>query len=149
MLHETFDMTCIVPTTSWVKSYGTEYQPGMYVCSGVENEMPLFNRIVSVIVKEDNAYLLTCKVSTTYFDDHLNAFSIEEKSDVFTLICVDDLPYYRPYDFQMTLMTKCLLSHTVILCHSMLNCCRFMNVIVVYLPCNTNYFVKFVVLYFL
>jgi len=45
-LNETFDLSC-VSTTSWVKSYGTEYQPGMYVCSAVENDMPLFNRIVS------------------------------------------------------------------------------------------------------
>ena len=57
----------------------------MYVCSGVENEMPLFNRIVSVIVRDDSAYLLTCTVSTMYFDDHLNAFSIEEKNNVITL----------------------------------------------------------------
>ncbi len=64
MLNETFDVSCNVSTTSWVKSYGTEYHVGMYVCSGVENEMPLFNRIVSVIVRDDNAYLLTCKVST-------------------------------------------------------------------------------------
>ena len=49
MLNETFDVSCNVSTTSWVKSYGTEYQVGMYVCSGVENEMPLFNRIDSVL----------------------------------------------------------------------------------------------------
>ncbi|KAK0153147.1 hypothetical protein N1851_005164 [Merluccius polli] len=67
-LNETFDLSC-VSTTSWVKSYGTEYQPGMYVCSDVETEIPLFNRIVSVIVKDDSAYILTCKVSM-YFDDH-------------------------------------------------------------------------------
>lgn len=79
-----------------------EYQVGMYVCSGVENEMPLFKRIDSIIVRDDNAYLLTCKVSTMYFDDHLNAFSIEEKTDVFTLICVDDLVYYRPHDRQFS-----------------------------------------------
>ena len=100
-LNETFDLSC-VSTTSWVKSYGTEYQPGMYVCSVVENEMPLFNRIVSVIVKDDSAYLLTCAVSTMYFDDHLNAFSIEEKNNVFVLLCVDDLTYYRPYDRQFS-----------------------------------------------
>ena len=38
----------------------------MYVCSGVENEMLLFNRIVSVIVRDDSAYLLTCTVSTMH-----------------------------------------------------------------------------------
>lgn len=33
-----------------LKRFGTEYQVGMYVCSGVENEMPLFCRIVSSII---------------------------------------------------------------------------------------------------
>lgn len=51
-----FDESCNVCTTSWVKSYGTEYQVGMYVCSGVENEMPLFKRIGCVIVRDDNAF---------------------------------------------------------------------------------------------
>lgn len=74
----------------------------MYVCSSVENERPLFNRIVSVIVRDDSAYLLTCKLSTLYFADHLNEFSIEERTDTFTLICVYGLVYYRPYDRQFS-----------------------------------------------
>lgn len=101
-LNELFDVSSTVSTTSWVKNYGTEYQVGMYICSGVENEMPLFNKIISIIVGNDKAYLLTSKVSTMYFDDHLNAFSIQEESDFFTLICVDDLMYYRPYDRQFS-----------------------------------------------
>lgn len=76
MLNEAFDVLS-VSTTSWVKNYGTEYQVGMYVVTGVENEMPLFNRIDSIIVKDRK--LLICKVSNIFFD-HLNAFGIEEKN---------------------------------------------------------------------
>ncbi|XP_026018914.1 uncharacterized protein LOC113019411 [Astatotilapia calliptera] len=101
-LNKMFDVSSIVSTTSWVKSYGTEYQVAMYVCSGVENEMPLFSKIVSIIVSDFNTYLLTCKVSTVYFNDHLNAFVIEDGLDVFALISVDDLVYYRPYDRQFS-----------------------------------------------
>lgn len=36
-LRALFDGSCNVCTTSLVKSYSTEYQVGMYVCSGVEN----------------------------------------------------------------------------------------------------------------
>ena len=50
VLNEAFDASS-VSTTSWVKNYGTEYQVGMYVVTGVENEMPLFNRIDSIIVR--------------------------------------------------------------------------------------------------
>lgn len=99
-LGESFNESGLVSTTSWVKNHGTEYQVGMYVCTGVNNEMPLFNRIVSIIVWDESAYLLTCKVSTLYFDDHLNAFIIEENCNGYTLVCVDDLVYYRPYDRQ-------------------------------------------------
>lgn len=75
----------------------------MYACSGVENGMPLLNRITSIIIRNDNAYLLTCKVSIMYFEEHLNAYSIEEEeTDVFTLICVDALVYHRPYDRQFS-----------------------------------------------
>lgn len=66
VLKEAFDVSS-VPTTSWVKNYGTKYQVGMYVVTGVENEMPLFNRIDSIIVKDNNAYLLICKVSDIFF----------------------------------------------------------------------------------
>lgn len=86
------------PRLPGFKYYGTEYQVGMHVCSGVETDMPLFNRIDHITVRNDNAILLTCNVSTMYFDDHLNAFSIEQNTNVFKLICMDDLLYYRPYD---------------------------------------------------
>ena len=79
VVSEAFDVLS-VSTTSWVKNYGTEYQVGMYVVTGVENEMPLFNRIDSIIVKDNNAFLLICKVSNIFFDDHLNAIGIEEKN---------------------------------------------------------------------
>lgn len=43
----------------------------MYVCLGVENEMPLFKKIDCIIFSDDKAYLLTCEVSTVYFDEHV------------------------------------------------------------------------------
>lgn len=101
VLNEVFDESS-VSTTSWVKNYGTEYQVGMYVITGVENEMPLFNRIDSIIVKDRNAYLLICKVSDVFFDEHLNAFGIEEKNEVFSVISVNELVYYRPCDRQFS-----------------------------------------------
>jgi len=47
VLNGAFDVSS-VSTTSWVKNYGTEFQVGMYVFTGVENEIPLFNRIDSI-----------------------------------------------------------------------------------------------------
>lgn len=91
-------MNGYVSATSWVKNYGTEYQIGMFVCRDVKNEMPVFNKIVNIIVENDQAFLLSTNVTTVNFDDHMNAFCIEETTDIFTVICVDDLKYYRTYD---------------------------------------------------
>lgn len=97
-----FNESCHVYTTSWVKSNGTEYQVGMYVCSSVENEMPLFEKIDFIIVSDDKAYLLTCEVSTLYFDEHMSALCVEERTGVFQVISVDDLVYNRPHDRQFS-----------------------------------------------
>lgn len=70
------------------------------MCADTENEMPVFKKISNIIVKDDEAFLLTTKVNTMYFDDHLNGFSIEEVDDQFAVICLSDLTYYRPYDRQ-------------------------------------------------
>ncbi len=91
-----------VSTTTWVKNYGTEYQVVMYVCSAVENEMPVFNKIVSIIVKDGQTFLLASNVITVCFDEHVHAFCIEEVGNIFTLISVDELIYYRPYDMQFS-----------------------------------------------
>ena len=64
--------------------------------------MPTFNKINNIIIKDDEVFLLATKVITMHFDDHLNAFSIEEVDDVFRLVSVDDLLYYRPYDRQFS-----------------------------------------------
>ena len=74
----------------------------MFVCTSVENEMPIFNKIINIIIADDKALLLMAKVDTMYFDDHLNAFSIDEVDDVFSVINVSELVYYRPYDRQFS-----------------------------------------------
>ena len=59
-----------ISTTSWVRNYGTEYCIGMFVFTSTEDEM--FKKIVNIIIKDDDAFLLITKVITMYFDDHLN-----------------------------------------------------------------------------
>lgn len=71
----------------------------MHVCSGVKKEIPLFK------MTDDKAYLLTREVSTLYFDEHLNAFRVEERTSVYTMISVDGLVYYRPRDRQFAYQT--------------------------------------------
>ncbi len=74
----------------------------MYVCSAVENEMPVFINIISIILKDRQVFILASNAITVFFDEHVHAFCIEEVGNIFTLVCVDDLIYYRPYDRQFS-----------------------------------------------
>ena len=70
-----------VSTTKWVKNYGTEYQTGMFVCISTNIEMPVFGKINSIIINDDQALILTGTIDTLYFDEHLNAYCIQERND--------------------------------------------------------------------
>lgn len=89
-------------TTNWVKNFGTEYQIGMFVCITTDMEIPVFRKITNIIINEDQAFILTCRVDILYFDDHFNAYCIEERDDSFSVISIDELIYYRPYDKQFS-----------------------------------------------
>jgi len=91
-----------VSTTNWVKNYGTEYQIGMYVCMKTNMEVPVFGKITSIIIHEDHAFILTCTVDTLYFDEHFSAYCIKERDDSFSVVSIDELIYYRPYDKQLS-----------------------------------------------
>lgn len=74
----------------------------MFVYKSTENEIPIFQKTVNIIVKDDEAFLLTAKVVTEYSDEHLNGFRIEVVDDVFAVIYVSDLICYQPYDQQFS-----------------------------------------------
>lgn len=83
-----------VSTTKWVKSYGTEYQMGMLVCVKKDIDFPVFNRIVNIIIKDSQAFLLICQVDTLHFDEHLNAYCINDTVHCsYSVLSVGDLRY--------------------------------------------------------
>lgn len=59
-----------------MKNYGTEYQFGMFVCTGTNVEVPIFRKITNIIIDDEQAFILTCRVDTPYFDDHFSAYCI-------------------------------------------------------------------------
>lgn len=87
-----------VPTTSWVKNFGTEYQLNMFVCVGMFHELPVFKKIFTIVLHEECAFFIAFDVDTLYFDEHLNAYCIEERSDNFSVVCIDQLTYFKPFD---------------------------------------------------
>ena len=91
-----------VLTVKWVKHYGTEYRPGLIVCVEVAEEMPVFCKIRTIIVKDEQVILAGSSIETICFDEHYNAFRIMLKAmQAIKVFNVQDLLYFKPLDIQM------------------------------------------------
>ncbi|CAG5928484.1 unnamed protein product [Menidia menidia] len=86
-------------TTNWVRNYGTEYQVGLFICTAMSNDLPVFNKICHIIIHKQQAFIIGCAANTLYFDEHFHAYRIEEKNNEH-VICIDKLTYVRPFDRQ-------------------------------------------------
>lgn len=81
---------------------GTAYRTGLYVCletktNRVDN-LPLFGRITEIIrVLDQNIYLRTVVCSTNYFDPDVNAYCIENDTDIIRFTKVCDLGHFTPF----------------------------------------------------
>ena len=60
----------------WAKHNGTVYRPGLVVCVRVHCEMPVFQGIHHVVVKDGKFLLVTFALQTICLDEHLNAFKV-------------------------------------------------------------------------
>ena len=89
-----------VSTTNWVRNYGTEYEVDLFVCTGSCHDLPEFKKICNIIIHEEHAFILVGSVDTLYFDEHFNGYCIEERDDAFSVLCIDQLTYFRPFDKQ-------------------------------------------------
>lgn len=89
-----------VSTTKWVKVFGTEYQVNLFVCTGTHNDLPVFKKICNIFIHEGSALLLCCRVDTLYFDEHLYAYCIEEMKDDLSVVHMEQLTYFKPFDGQ-------------------------------------------------
>lgn len=85
-------------STSWVKVDGVEYKAGL-VCNSMEEDMPIFCKVLDVLLVEDDIFLLTHKLFTENFDEHHHAFKVlltEEKC----VIKTTELKCHKPFDIQ-------------------------------------------------
>ena len=62
----------------------------MFVLIRTDKETPVFGKINNIILNEDQAFILICKVDTLYFDEHYNSYCIEETIDSCSVISIDD-----------------------------------------------------------
>ena len=91
-----------VLSVRWVKHHGTEYRPGLIVCVEVVDEMPVFCKISTIIVKDEQVILTGSGVETMCFDEHYHAFKILLKPfQALRVFDVEDLLYFKPVVVQM------------------------------------------------
>lgn len=67
------DACSAISTTSWVRNVGTEYQIGLFICTGTHNDLPVFMKICNIIIHEPHAFIICSSVNTIYFGEHFLA----------------------------------------------------------------------------
>lgn len=70
-----------VYSVQWIKHHGTEYHPDFIICTEVACEMPVFYKIKTIAVKDENVLLCGTLMETLCFDDHYHAFTVRLHPD--------------------------------------------------------------------
>ena len=97
------DMNCEVDAVSWVACYGTEYRPGLIVCSKIADGMPIFSKISDIIVFAGNYFLAVEHFETLGFDEHFHSYHVAKGNEFdASLLRVDQLQFFQPFDLQRT-----------------------------------------------
>lgn len=86
-------------STNWVKISGVEYRAGLVICSGTEQEMPVFCRIKKMLLVNSVIYFIVNKLMVDHFSEHFHAYNVFE-SDEKDVMKADCLQIYKPFDLQ-------------------------------------------------
>ena len=90
-----------VLSVKWVKYHGDEYRPDLVVCTDVVQEMPVFQKIDCIVVRDQQVFLAVTALETLCFKEHFHAFQVAFPKKEFCVIDVKELVYHRPFDVQM------------------------------------------------
>lgn len=61
---------------NWVKISGTEYRPGLIVCTEMKDEMPVFRKISKIFLAKSEIYFVTDKFTVDCFSEHFHAYEV-------------------------------------------------------------------------
>ncbi len=86
--------------TVWVRCSGIEYRCGSVVCIDVVDEMPLFCKVVVIILRKEEIHFLLMQMEAV-FNEHLHAFQVEDL-DHFCIVKQHELQHPKPFDLQMS-----------------------------------------------
>lgn len=91
-----------VMKVNWAKHNGFIYRKHLVICGAVKCEMPLFYQIESVLILHEKLLLLTLPLFTVSFQEHFHAYEVTRRKQDSVVFHVDNLPYPRPFDIQMS-----------------------------------------------
>lgn len=94
-------INCEIDVVSWITCYGTEYCPGLLVCSKVEDGIPVFSQINDIVMFSGKYFLAVNDFETLGFCEHLHSYNVMKGNeyDAF-LLEVDELQFFKPFDLQ-------------------------------------------------
>ncbi|XP_026792111.1 uncharacterized protein LOC113540088 [Pangasianodon hypophthalmus] len=94
-------MSELVYSVKWIKHHGKEYHADFIICPDVACEMPVFCKINTIVMKDENVLLCGTLMETICFDDHYHAFTVRLYPDrVLKVVNVNELCYFKPFDLQ-------------------------------------------------
>ena len=97
------DVDCDMDVTSWLTCFGTEYRPGLLVCSHMDDGLPVFSRIEHIVLFNGDYFFVMDDFQTLGFIEHLHSFCVKEGNQGnVTLLKVDKLHFFKPFDLQTT-----------------------------------------------
>ncbi|KAK2845982.1 hypothetical protein Q7C36_010836 [Tachysurus vachellii] len=111
------ELSELVYSVKWIKHHGTEYRPDFIICPEVACEMPVFCKIKTIAVKDENVLLCGTLMETLCFDDHYHAFTVRLHPDLLLkVVNVNELCYFKPFDVQMKYGTTDSAMHILLSC---------------------------------
>ena len=95
------DSQATIRLSNWVKC-GAEYCVGLFVCTGTDENMPVFSKIISIILHDGKVVFVSVEHETC-FHDHFHAFQISENIPKKILVLeMDRLRHFKCFDAQMS-----------------------------------------------
>ena len=92
------DADCFV--ADWVTVFGTEYRPSMFLITAMENDMPQFCKICSILINgksAENVRFVLKTVKTTGYSHHYHAYSVSTiQRAVYSVITFEELNIEHP-----------------------------------------------------
>ncbi|XP_056305506.1 uncharacterized protein LOC130217424 [Danio aesculapii] len=96
------DSQATVNLTKWVRCCGVEYRVGLFVCTGTNENVPLFSKITSIILHNGKVFFVLIEHETC-FHDHFHAFQVSENLPRKVLVVESErLRHFKSFDSQMS-----------------------------------------------